>query len=232
MLEMILPVSLGFKVTPKGITSKSRSFDWGSSRFAVIALIITGIGIIKGFTEFRVFAIEKDAYFFNLGWAIYNFTLLFMSLLVAWEKPQRRKEERLDFKFPVEFVTHDGIYTTTTKDISISGLSFVNESKNIIPPRGRLKLFGADSLELDYEVVYNKLPWYKGKRYAVKYLNVTQDQRKRLIVKLFTEPENWNEVHSVHTRSNLVIGYHFIVSLFRAFLPETAGVKGSDNGKS
>ncbi len=95
MFDLFLPKSLGFKVTPKGIVSTERSFDLSSSMFTAVALLITLGAIIKGLIELYAFGIERDAYVLNIGWAALNLIGLGVAMLVAWERPQRRVDDRL-----------------------------------------------------------------------------------------------------------------------------------------
>jgi cellulose synthase (UDP-forming) len=83
MFDLLLPKRVGFKVTPKGLTSTRRTFDLSSSKGLVFATVLTLVAIIKGLAEFFYFGIEKDAYFFNLSWASLNLLFLLAGLLVA-----------------------------------------------------------------------------------------------------------------------------------------------------
>ena len=51
-----------------------------------------------------MFGIEQDAYFFNMIWASYNLLFMVGALLVAWERPQRRADERVRCEVPVRIV--------------------------------------------------------------------------------------------------------------------------------
>ena len=51
-----------------------------------------------------MFGIERDAYFFNMIWASYNLLFLVGALLVAWERPQRRADERVRCEVPARIV--------------------------------------------------------------------------------------------------------------------------------
>ena len=72
MFDLLLPKKLGFKVTPKGLMTHRRSFDWRSSASLLAVTAITLAAMAKGLWEFWYFGIEKDAYFFNLSWAGVN----------------------------------------------------------------------------------------------------------------------------------------------------------------
>ncbi len=72
MIDLFLPKSLSFAVTPKGIVTQKARFDWRSAKWTLLVTAVTAFAIAKGLWEFNVFGIEKDAYFFNLAWASYN----------------------------------------------------------------------------------------------------------------------------------------------------------------
>ncbi|PWU12255.1 MAG: glycosyl transferase family 2 [Bdellovibrio sp.] len=132
VFDLFLPKNLGFKVTPKGLVSGKRSFDLETSKLTVAAAAITLFAIIKGLGEYHYFQIEKDAYFFNLIWAGINLLTLAASVLVAWERPQRRVQERLRRRLEFEFrgggesgdaSRADVTFKGYSKDISLSGLA-------------------------------------------------------------------------------------------------------------
>ncbi|HEX9050640.1 MAG TPA: glycosyl hydrolase family 8, partial [Anaeromyxobacter sp.] len=94
-LDLVLPKRLAFAVTPKGITSERRRFDAGSSALTLAAAALAAAAVAKGVAELAVFGIEREAYAFNLFWAGANLLGLLAALLVAWERPQRRRDERV-----------------------------------------------------------------------------------------------------------------------------------------
>ena len=65
-LDLLLPKSLGFKVTPKGIVSERRRFDVSSSRLTLAAAAVAAAALGKGAFELVAFGIEVEAYAFNL----------------------------------------------------------------------------------------------------------------------------------------------------------------------
>ena len=113
----MLPRRLGFKVTPKGITSDRRRFDASSSALTLAAAAVAAVAIGKGAVKLLAFGIEAEAYAFNLFWAAANLVALLAALLVGWERPQRRTDERIRTRVALRL----GGVPAETYDLSTSG---------------------------------------------------------------------------------------------------------------
>ncbi len=212
-LELLLPKGLGFKVTPKGVTSDRRRFDWISSRATLIAAAITLVAVVKGLFEFHYFGIEKDAYFFNLAWACINLVQLFVALLIAWESPQRRGEERLQRAVPVELRNGDWALSARTHDVSLSGIAITFDQRYDLPRTVELKLEGGPTLQA--RLVYNER---FGRRFkaAFQFVDVAATDRRAMVRLLFSPSEAWAEVHRRQTRSSTVLAFHFLSGIFKS----------------
>ncbi|MEK7763010.1 MAG: glycosyltransferase family 2 protein, partial [Nitrospirota bacterium] len=156
MFDLFLPKRLGFKVTPKGITSARRTFDWRSSSSLLVATVITMGAIAKGLWEFWFFGIEKDAYFFNLSWAGVNLVTLLIGLSMAWERPQRRGEERISRRIDCMVEAQGLQFSTVTDDLSLSGLSFLTASADPIPGEFAVTLQGRTPMIWRARVLYHE----------------------------------------------------------------------------
>ncbi|MCI0673532.1 MAG: glycosyl hydrolase family 8 [Myxococcaceae bacterium] len=214
MLSMLLPKSLGFKVTPKGVTSDRRRFDVASSTLTLVAALVTLGAVVKGFFEFHYFGIEKDAYFFNLLWACANLVQLAVALLIAWESPQRRAEERLRRALPVE-VTSDGFHLRVeTLDVSLSGISLLLEAYRPIPREVEVR-FTEGGPCLRARLVYNERAGRKV-RCAFHFPSPSVEESRALVRLLFSPAEAWARAHETHTRSSLVLTWHFLTGIARS----------------
>lgn len=219
MFDLLLPKRLGFKVTPKGVLSDRRSFDWASSRGLLIAAAITLAAIVKGVAEFFVFGIEKDAYFFNLGWASFNLFFLLLALLVAWEKPQRRAEERIAKCVPIELKAEDFSLRARTFDISLSGVSCVLDTREPIPRLVTIVMHDAHPITCRARLVYHEPTSGRSSRAAFAWLDLDPDRRNKMILNLFADPNTWERAHATNTRSNFVMAWHLALGLVRAIRP-------------
>ena len=120
-LDLFLPKSLGFKVTPKGIVSERRRFDAASSRLTLAAAAVAAVALGKGAFELVAFGIEVEAYAFNLFWACANLAAVLAALVVAWERPQRREDERVQRRVAVRVEGAELGLAAETVDLSTTG---------------------------------------------------------------------------------------------------------------
>ncbi|GAC1593541.1 MAG: hypothetical protein NVS4B10_00360 [Myxococcales bacterium] len=216
MIDLVLPKSLGFKVTPKGITSDKRRFDFASSRLTAIAAIITLCAVAKGAFEFWYFGIEKDAYFINLLWASSNLIELLVALLIAWERPQRRAEERLARTLDVELRADGFALGAKTLDLSLSGLSLALPNATAVPQR--VEVTFSSGLSLAARLAYSER--IGGRlRCALEFVEPSNEARRALVRMLFSRAGTWDEAHAKKTRSAAVMGFHFLVGIAKSFLP-------------
>jgi cellulose synthase (UDP-forming) len=224
IFDLFLPKKMGFKVTPKGIVSNSRTFDAASSKATLFAAAITLIAVVKGLTEFFIFGIEKDAYFFNLTWACINLVSLGIALLMAWEKPQRRGEERIKKAIPYEFRSGDFVQQGKLEDLSLSGFCFRTKKSQNIPNQGEITLFGKKPIVAQVERVASR----SGRRHGFRFVKSDQDIRRAVLLETFASADTWEKAHRRHVRTNLAMSAFFAKGILRSLWPS----KGSQRSTS
>jgi cellulose synthase (UDP-forming) len=222
MFDLLLPKNLGFKVTPKGIQSGRRTFDWRSSRWNLVAAGITVAAIGKGLFEFHFFGIEKDAYFFNLGWATYNLFLLGTALLVAWERPQRREEDRVAVRLPLRIRTGDGaVWDGWTRDVGLGGVGF--ESADPLDLGGDLEvelgLPDGERIRLPAKALYQERMGGTC-RSGLAFASLDAASRRRILLGVFAHPGTWESAHHGHTRSHWAGAWYFLRGIALAAFPD------------
>ncbi|TKS63662.1 MAG: hypothetical protein EWM73_01240 [Nitrospira sp.] len=219
MFDLLLPKNLGFKVTPKGLLSEHRSFDWRSSASLAIATIITLAAIAKGLWEFWYFGIEKDAYFFNLSWASFNLLTLLVGLLIAWEKPQRRTEERILKPIRFELRTDNLCVQGTTHDVSLTGVSWCGAPPDPLPATMEIRLLDKIPFTCQVRLVYHDRLSGQGTRCGLVFLNLSEENRRLLLLNLYTDPATWREAHANRLRSSVLMASHLLIGLLKHFTP-------------
>ncbi len=219
MFDLFLPKRMGFKVTPKGLRFERRSFDWRSSLSLLAATAITIAAIGKGVWEFWFFGIEKDAYFFNLTWAGVNLVTLLVGLSMAWERPQRRGEERVRKAMACDLEAAGVRRRAMTEDLSLSGLSFSLPATEPVPEEFDLTLHGRTPMSCRARVVYHEAIPGRGVRCGAAFLALRQDQRRWLVTNLFADPTTWLDAHQARVRSPLLMAGHLLVGLWRSTRP-------------
>ncbi|MDO9118192.1 MAG: glycosyl hydrolase family 8 [Nitrospira sp.] len=216
MFDLFLPKRLGFKVTPKGLTSAHRTFDWRSSLSLLAATVITMGAIAKGLWEFWFFGIEKDAYFFNLSWAGVNLVTLLIGLSMAWERPQRRGEERVGRQFDCGVEAQGFQCQAVTDDLSLSGLSFLTTSADPIPEAFDVTLQGRTPMTCRARVLYHEILPGKRIRCGAEFLDLQAAQRQWLVINLFGDPATWERAHDARVRSPLLMAGHLFAGFCRS----------------
>lgn len=227
MFTLLMPGNLEFKVTPKGIVSDKRRFDFSSSILTLSMVAITVAAILKGVWEYSYFKIEKDAYFFNIAWAFYNLLFLSASVLVAWERPQKRKDERLKISIPFKLIPNgttsgerkDLPISGTINDISLSGASIFLDAPLHLPKEATLVLFEDQPLSLPVRCLYQDKKIMGKIRCGFRFENPDPLVLKKLFLRTFASPNTWERAHEGHTRSNIMMMYYFLKGVIFCFLP-------------
>lgn len=185
----------------------------------MIATAVTLAAIGKGVAEFFVFGIEKDAYFFNLSWASFNLLFLLLALLVAWEKPQRRAEERIAKRVAIKLKAEGFSLWARTHDISLSGVSCLLDTREPIPQLATIVVHDAHPITCRARLVYHEPAPGRSSRAAFAWLDLDTDRRNKMILNLFTDPKTWEQAHTTDTRSNLAMAWHLVLGLVRTVYP-------------
>lgn len=221
MVEQMLPKKLGFKVTPKGLTSQRRSFDWRSSRINIAVWCMSLIAIAKGVFEMSYFGIEKDAYFFNLAWAIFNFIFLSAGLLIAWERPQRRQAERVNVSWLGSMQVGGRMEEISVRNLSLGGMRVVTGSTLACNVNDAVEISVS---RLGKEITIPlKILWIKVQEGRTNLRLQTDvldaDTRESLLQAMFADPEVWRSHHEHRTTSYLMTIWAMIRGVLYALLP-------------
>lgn len=219
MFDLFLPKRLSFKVTPKGIVTEKRALDLVSAKAVLIAAAINIIAIAKGVAEFFYFGIEKDAYFFNLGWATFNLIFLLAGILIAWEKPQRRAHDRILKSVPFK-LSNDGFFLEgETRDLSLSGVSFVTKTTSEIPTLVEMTILATNPITCRCRLVYHEKLSRHSSRVGLALVDLTKENHRNLVRNLFASPETWKGVHEQRARSKVRMVFYFLRGVVRCLLP-------------
>jgi cellulose synthase (UDP-forming) len=216
-LDLVLPRRLGFKVTPKGITTDRRRFDASSSALTLAAAAVAVLALAKGAFELAAFGIEVEAYAFNLGWAAVNLAALVAALLVAWERPQRRAAERIRARLPVRI----GAQRAEVVDLSTSGVCLRLAGDAPLPPEVEVIFDEPEPLRLVARVVWRERAGGE-ERAGLAFVDADAAARRSLVRIGFARPGVHDGAHARRARSQLGMAAHLVAGLVRVFLPERA----------
>jgi cellulose synthase (UDP-forming) len=216
MLDLVLPKRLGFKVTPKGLLSERRRFDARSTALALAAAALAAAAVAKGAFELAWFGIEKDAYAFNLGWACANLALLAVGLLVAWERPQRRREERLQAPLPVRIVAGGAARDAVAHDVSLSGVALDLAAPL---PAGEVVRVEVGPLALPCRLVRQERS-RRAVRVALAFEALAPAERRTLVTLLFSRDDAWAGAHARRARLAPRMGWELARGVVLALVPD------------
>ena len=186
--SLIKPFGEPFRVTPKGAAgAETTSVDWGILSVTSLLLVITLSGIIVNLIpEYQM--INKIQFFpYALFWSSLNVFMLLICMLICFDAPRKRKEERFIVN---EETTFNG-QKVIIEDISVSGCKIRHSTGKRIVEWGtvvKVKVPGVKGY-LETEVKNSNASHFMG-----QFQNMKNYQREALIVKLFTGGYD-NEIH-------------------------------------
>jgi cellulose synthase (UDP-forming) len=216
MLDLFLPKSLGFTVTPKGIVTQENQFDWRSVKWTLLIALVTALAIAKGLWEFHHFGIEQGAYFFNLVWAGYNLLFMLATLMIAWERPQRRADDRVRRELRAWIDLDGERVAAKTCDVSLSGCSLVLDESMAVPDEFSLVLEG--EIRVRAALVYHERI-ARRPRVGVRFIELSPEARRALLLGVVADAATWEHAHAREARSRISAAALFVSALLGYFRP-------------
>jgi cellulose synthase (UDP-forming) len=186
--SLIKPFGEPFRVTPKGVAGAATTrIDWGILLTTSLLLAVTVSGIVINLVpEYQV--ITKMQFFpYALFWSSLNVLMLLICMLICFDAPRKRAEERFIINEPGTFNGQKVII----EDISVSGVKVRHSTGKRIVEWGTLVKIEVPGVkgELELEVKNSNATHFMG-----QFQNLKRTQREELIVKLFTGDYD-NEIH-------------------------------------
>jgi hypothetical protein len=145
-----------------------------------------------------------------------NLVTLLIGLSMAWERPQRRGEERIGRGFDCRVEAQGVQFSTVTDDLSLSGLSFLTTSADPIPGEFDVILQGRTPMTCRARVLYHEILPGKRIRCGAEFLDLQAAQRQWLVINLFGDPATWERAHDARVRSPLLMAGHLFAGFWRS----------------
>jgi cellulose synthase (UDP-forming) len=213
-LDLVLPRRLRFQVTPKGITSDRRRFDFSSSALTLAAAAVAAVALAKGAFELAAFGIEVEAYAFNLFWAGTNLLALVAALLVSWERPQRRTDERIRTRLAVRV----GGVAAETVDLSTSGACVRIAPGTLLAAEPEVELEAPERRTLRARLAWRERVGGE-ERAGLAFVGAGAEDRRALVRIGFGRAGVHDGAHSARATSQVGMAARLVAGLVRVFLP-------------
>jgi len=162
------------EVTPKGKLASAGRINWAVMTPLLSAFLLLVMGMAK--------TMALDSYVRDVGeivtnsiWAIIFALHLAIACVAAMELPYRRSEERFEISAPGVLVSENG----EEIDCRVVDMSLLGAKIDHGVPRGRWRL-RAEGETLEIETI-----WSFGDASALRFVNVSDEQRRRLIARLY-----------------------------------------------
>lgn len=202
--SLIKPFGVPFRVTPKGSASHT-GIDWYVLIAAGTMMVLTLIGLVLNLIpEYRIITHVE---FFNyvVFWGSLNIFLLAFALLLCYDVPRRRQEER----FPVQETILFHGKPAILEELSLTGgkIHLSAEEQNV-PVGSSVSL---EIPEITGKVTGIALGLDENWHFILRFTDLLPKQREDIIVKLFTGKYD-NEIHEAGSSQDL-----FKALLLRAF---------------
>ena len=193
--SLIKPFGEPFRVTPKGSGSHT-GVDWGVFTATAVLTTITVSGLVINLVPEHQIIPTKQFFPYAFFWSSLNVIMLIICMLICFDAPRRRKEERFAINEKVDF---NGI-PVVIADISLSGCKINHSQKKRIVERGTIIKLKIKDLSDELEM---KVKNSNAAEFTCLFQNISPGQREELIVKLFTGKYN-NEIYDTAFWSKII----------------------------
>jgi cellulose synthase (UDP-forming) len=192
-LAFISPRSGSFNVTVKGSQLNRAAYDLKHAAPNLLLLLFCFVGLVVTPSRWALYPEERGTLLVTTAWNVYNVMILGAAVMVALERPQRRKTWRVRREHRVRvFVPNQPALIGESIDMSEGGV------------RVRLPTFpaGVDEVLVDIEGGFGVAAGLRAEvvnRFTVRgmadvrleFVDMTPAQEEKLIELMFTEPDSW-----------------------------------------
>ncbi|HKW86984.1 MAG TPA: hypothetical protein VJM82_07930, partial [Nitrospiraceae bacterium] len=88
-----------------------------------------------------------------------------------------------------------------------------------IPPFVDITVHDRYPVTCQCKVVYHEPLSARLSHCGLAFVNLSEENRRKLILNLFTDPDTWNKSHADRVRSNLLMALHLFRGLVHCLLP-------------
>jgi len=189
-----------FAVTPKGTDAakkpRRRTYGLWLPQAVLLTLIIAGL--LSGAFALTTPGADRDSTLINMFWAVYNLVVLFFGLLLLRQPPQHRQAPRVERDYPCRLQLAGMHVEGTSIDLSETGMSLRLATAQPLPPAFDVAITPAHGRRVTVHCRLVRSELRNGRSVvAVRFVDRTDEQHRRLIELMFCAPDAWDAEHGL-----------------------------------
>jgi cellulose synthase (UDP-forming) len=189
-----------FAVTPKGTDAahKPRRGKHGLWLPQAVLLTLIVAGLLNGADALTTPGVDRDSTLINMFWAVYNLVVLFFGLLLLRQPPQHRQAPRVEREYPCRLQLAGMHVEGTSIDLSETGMSLRLTTAQPLPPAFDVAITAAHGVRVTVHCRLVRSELREGRSVvAVRFVDRTDEQHRRLIELMFCAPDAWDAEHGL-----------------------------------
>jgi cellulose synthase (UDP-forming) len=189
-----------FAVTPKGTDAAKKPRRGKQGLWLPQAVLLTLIvaGLLNGAYALTTPGVDRDSTLINMFWAVYNLIVLFFGLLLLRQPPQHRQAPRVEREYPCRLQLPGMHAEGTSIDLSETGMSLRLTTAQPLPPAFDVAITAPHGGRVTVHCRLVRSELREGRSVvAVRFVDRTDEQHRRLIELMFCAPGAWDAEHGL-----------------------------------
>jgi cellulose synthase (UDP-forming) len=211
----INPFSKGLKVTPKGISAKRAVLNWQAASPLIILFLLYLVSISTEFLNWQ-WVQDPDAISIGLYWAIYNTCILFITILIAIDVPQKVFAIRFPYQLNCQLSFEDRVFNGTTNSLSEHSAITSFDLNCLFDSADRIGILNIPGINLfNAPVLIQKVSLDRQSILLaeVEFIELDISKQRKLVGFIFGQPNRWQK-QSISEVKSL---FSLIGSIFRIY---------------
>ncbi|MGD9556343.1 MAG: UDP-forming cellulose synthase catalytic subunit [Mangrovibacterium sp.] len=178
-----------FRVTPKDGNISKRFYDWKPALPNLVLFGLTLSGFAGAWIRWHNQPLIHDTILITVFWNFFNFIILLVTVLVAWERPEETR--RIKRQIPVTIETpEEKVYAGETETISEKGVTLVCDEDIPLSSNCILHFYdGSGTFQLECELI--KKEGGEKIKIEAEFLNPGQAEKEGISKLIFTGADAW-----------------------------------------
>ena len=195
-MSLFFPRRRPFSVTPKGLVFSELQFQWTLAVPQMTMAVLFCLGIGLGLWQIMVgtSSLERDALAINLIWACYSLFIIILTIILAWEQPQKNAAHSLRRRLTCELNAEGRIYRGESVSISEIGAQVKIPAEAILEEIMTIKFYGLAGEVLEVPVnLAESVSSGRSQLLGLRFLLIGENRERELLEFLFSPEWAWDD---------------------------------------